>query len=214
MCVRACVCVFRVWGVCIHVCVARPHQRNLAVWCHVVAGERGCSAVNLNNDVCMCVCVYVCVCVRVHHEVVLLYYVVLICDLWCASMGKRTGTEARSLVCAFCDLRAKERKGSYTTGSRQRRSAFLHTCAHMLICKAHGICHRPKSAVGSLAHVRSFTRTHAHSHEHSQAHASAAKSAVDSLTRSLALEWGVYGIRVNGVAPGPIEGTAGVCVCV
>ena len=25
VCVRACVCVFRVWGVCIHVCVARPH---------------------------------------------------------------------------------------------------------------------------------------------------------------------------------------------
>lgn len=30
-----------------------------------------------------------------------------------------------------------------------------------------------------------------------QAHASAAKAAVDSLTRSLALEWGTYGIRVG-----------------
>lgn len=43
-----------------------------------------------------------------------------------------------------------------------------------------------------------------------QAHASAAKAAVDSLTRSLALEWGSHGIRVNGVAPGPIQGTAGL----
>ena len=43
-----------------------------------------------------------------------------------------------------------------------------------------------------------------------QAHASAAKSAVDSLTRSLALEWGSDGIRVNGIAPGPIEGTPGM----
>lgn len=43
-----------------------------------------------------------------------------------------------------------------------------------------------------------------------QVHASAAKAAVDSITRSLALEWGEYGIRVNGVAPGPIKGTAGM----
>jgi len=42
-----------------------------------------------------------------------------------------------------------------------------------------------------------------------QAHASAAKSAVDSLTRSLALEWGSEGIRVNGIAPGPIADTPG-----
>lgn len=42
-----------------------------------------------------------------------------------------------------------------------------------------------------------------------QTHASAAKAAVDSITRSLALEWGAMGIRVNGVAPGPIEDTAG-----
>ena len=43
-----------------------------------------------------------------------------------------------------------------------------------------------------------------------QVHASAAKAAVDSITRSLALEWGQFGIRVNGIAPGPIDGTAGI----
>ncbi|KAK9803107.1 hypothetical protein WJX73_004532 [Symbiochloris irregularis] len=43
-----------------------------------------------------------------------------------------------------------------------------------------------------------------------QAHASAAKAAVDSLTRSLALEWGAFNIRVNGIAPGPVAGTAGM----
>src|SRR6478672_6881599 len=43
-----------------------------------------------------------------------------------------------------------------------------------------------------------------------QAHASAAKAGVDSLTRTLAVEWGPYGIRVNGIAPGPIDGTEGV----
>jgi peroxisomal 2,4-dienoyl-CoA reductase len=43
-----------------------------------------------------------------------------------------------------------------------------------------------------------------------QSHAAAAKAGVDSLTRVLACEWGPHGIRVNGIAPGPIEGTEGV----
>ena len=43
-----------------------------------------------------------------------------------------------------------------------------------------------------------------------QAHAAAAKAGVDSLTRTLAVEWGKYGIRVNGLAPGPVDGTEGV----
>jgi peroxisomal 2,4-dienoyl-CoA reductase len=43
-----------------------------------------------------------------------------------------------------------------------------------------------------------------------QSHAAAAKAGVDSLTRVLACEWGPYQIRVNGIAPGPVEGTEGV----
>src|SRR5881394_3396645 len=43
-----------------------------------------------------------------------------------------------------------------------------------------------------------------------QSHAAAAKAGIDSLTRTLAVEWGPHGIRVNGIAPGPIEGTEGV----
>jgi peroxisomal 2,4-dienoyl-CoA reductase len=42
-----------------------------------------------------------------------------------------------------------------------------------------------------------------------QVHASAAKAAVDSITRTLAVEWGPLGIRVAGIAPGPIENTEG-----
>ncbi len=43
-----------------------------------------------------------------------------------------------------------------------------------------------------------------------QAHVSAAKAGVDMLTKSLAVEWGREGIRVNGIVPGPIDGTEGV----
>jgi 2,4-dienoyl-CoA reductase [(3E)-enoyl-CoA-producing], peroxisomal len=43
-----------------------------------------------------------------------------------------------------------------------------------------------------------------------QSHAAAAKAGIDSLTRTLAVEWGPHQIRVNGLAPGPVEGTEGV----
>jgi peroxisomal 2,4-dienoyl-CoA reductase len=43
-----------------------------------------------------------------------------------------------------------------------------------------------------------------------QLHVSAAKAGVDALTRNLAVEWGAFGIRVNAIAPGPIEDTEGM----
>src|SRR5436190_6505238 len=43
-----------------------------------------------------------------------------------------------------------------------------------------------------------------------QLHVSAAKAGIDALTRNLAVEWGQHGIRVNAIAPGPIEDTEGM----
>jgi peroxisomal 2,4-dienoyl-CoA reductase len=43
-----------------------------------------------------------------------------------------------------------------------------------------------------------------------QAHAAAAKSGVDSLTRTCAVEFGPYGVRVNAIAPGAVGGTEGM----
>jgi peroxisomal 2,4-dienoyl-CoA reductase len=43
-----------------------------------------------------------------------------------------------------------------------------------------------------------------------QSHVAAAKAGVDSFTRTSAVEWGRYGIRVNAIAPGTIGGTEGV----
>jgi len=42
-----------------------------------------------------------------------------------------------------------------------------------------------------------------------QVHVAAAKAAVDAMTRTLAVEWGPRGIRVNAIAPGPIGDTEG-----
>lgn len=43
-----------------------------------------------------------------------------------------------------------------------------------------------------------------------QTHAGAAKAAIDAMTRHLAVEWGPQNIRINSIAPGPIEGTEGM----
>ena len=43
-----------------------------------------------------------------------------------------------------------------------------------------------------------------------QAHVCAAKAGVDMITRTLALEWGGEGVRINSVIPGPIDGTEGM----
>jgi peroxisomal 2,4-dienoyl-CoA reductase len=43
-----------------------------------------------------------------------------------------------------------------------------------------------------------------------QIHASAAKAGIDAITKNLAVEWGRFGIRVCGIAPGPIGDTEGM----
>lgn len=43
-----------------------------------------------------------------------------------------------------------------------------------------------------------------------QAHVCSAKAGVDMVTRSLSIEWGADGIRVNSIVPGPIAGTEGM----
>ncbi|MER2533786.1 MAG: SDR family oxidoreductase [Rhizobiaceae bacterium] len=43
-----------------------------------------------------------------------------------------------------------------------------------------------------------------------QVHVCAAKAGVDMVTRTLAIEWGAEGLRINSVIPGPIAGTEGM----
>jgi len=43
-----------------------------------------------------------------------------------------------------------------------------------------------------------------------QSHVCAAKAGVDMLTKTLAMEWGAEGVRVNSIVPGPIDNTEGM----
>jgi len=43
-----------------------------------------------------------------------------------------------------------------------------------------------------------------------QMHAGSAKAAIDAMTKHLGAEWGFDNVRVNAIAPGPIDGTVGM----
>lgn len=106
---------------------------------------------------------------------------------------------------------------------------FMHSgavgCKHSIallivpLCMHAGACissqsscrlyHAQPGAGEGHADASQLSQAHSTHAAQTQVHASAAKAAVDSITRSLALEWGEYGVRVVGVAPGPIAGTAG-----
>jgi len=69
---------------------------------------------------------------------------------------------------------------------------------------AHEFLRKPGASVISISASQAFVPTPY------QAHVCAAKAGVDMLTRTLAMEWGADGIRVNSIVPGPIEGTEGI----
>jgi len=63
---------------------------------------------------------------------------------------------------------------------------------------------RPGASIINISAMQAFTPTPM------QAHVCAAKAGVDMLTKCLAIEWGVEGVRVNSIAPGAVDDTEGM----
>ena len=74
------------------------------------------------------------------------------------------------------------------------------------VCQAVG---RRLIAGGGGGAVRNITSTSPYTGNPGRVHGGVGKAGVESLTKSLAVEWGPYGIRVNSLAPGYTP-TAGV----
>jgi len=64
--------------------------------------------------------------------------------------------------------------------------------------------HRPGASIINISATQAFVPMPL------QAHVCAAKAGVDMLTRTLALEWGPMGVRVNSIAPGAVDDTEGM----
>ncbi|MBI2890455.1 MAG: SDR family oxidoreductase [Nitrospirae bacterium] len=60
------------------------------------------------------------------------------------------------------------------------------------------------------ASIVSISATQAYIPTPLQAHVCAAKAGIDILTKTLALEWGAAGVRVNAISPGPVDDTEGM----
>lgn len=69
---------------------------------------------------------------------------------------------------------------------------------------SHGYLKKPGASVINISAPQAFLPM---SH---QAHVCSAKAGVDMITRTLSIEWGADGIRVNSIVPGPIADTEGM----
>jgi NAD(P)-dependent dehydrogenase (short-subunit alcohol dehydrogenase family) len=63
---------------------------------------------------------------------------------------------------------------------------------------------KPGASVVSISATFAFCPTRL------QAHVAAAKAGVDMFSRTLAIEWAPFGVRVNVISPGPIDDTEGM----
>jgi gluconate 5-dehydrogenase len=83
-----------------------------------------------------------------------------------------------------------------------QRSLTVNATAAFAVCQAAGRAMIADRAGGAITNVTWLTELAALP---KQATYTASKGALGALTRALAIDWARYGIRVNAIAPGPVE---------
>jgi len=113
--------------------------------------------------------------------------------------------------CGRLDILINGAAGNFLAEAKTLKPKGFKTVMEIDTMGTFNMCHSAHPALAkSKGCVINISATLQYGATWYQVHASAAKSAIDSMTRTLALEWGVDRIRVNGIAPGPIAGTPGM----
>ena len=109
------------------------------------------------------------------------------------------------------DILVNSAAGNFLAPAATLSANGFRTVIDIDLCGTFNFC---RAAFAELSKARgaivNITATQATVATPLQCHAGAAKAGIEKLTRDLALEWGRFGVRVNAIAPGPIEGTEGM----
>jgi len=122
-----------------------------------------------------------------------------------------TAVEAAAAAFGRLDVLVNSAAGNFLAPASQLSARGFRAVIDIDLC---GTFNVSRAAFAHLAKTHgsivNITATQADVPTPLQCHAGAAKAGIAKLTRDLALEWAGSGVRVNAVAPGPIEGTEGM----
>jgi peroxisomal 2,4-dienoyl-CoA reductase len=105
--------------------------------------------------------------------------------------------------CGKLDILINGAAGNFLAEAKNLRPKGFKTVMEIDTMGTYNMCYAAyKYLAESKGSVINISATLQYGATWYQVHASAAKSANDSMTRTLALEWGIDRIRVNGIAPG------------